>query len=555
MAIKSLLHPGFYTSHDGKHQIIRLMHYHQGLKDSQLPVRWAGTALKGYGYPLFVFTYRLPFWIAEVGYLIMGNLGDAIKFSFILTYLVSGITMFVFAKKLWSSKLAGFLSAVLYLWAPYRFVNIFVRASLGEAAGFVFIPLIFFGLNQLAEIRKKYTFWILLLSFSLSGLILTHAITLGLWAVPILFWFTINVLLTKNKKEYCFMTALSGIISLFLTAYYWLPAMIEKKYVKISGVFSSYYKAHFVTLQQLFYSKWGYGFSMPGVKDDSMSFQVGIAQWLVILISLTLILLKLSLYVFKNTKFKKFYQRHIKFRQNFLFFGTYFLMIFWFSIFLMLTFSNGLYEFINDFFVIDIPWRFLGIAIFASSLLIGFTVKVIKNSWYKWFLIFLILFLGFYGNRNHLKVNKYVYFPDSEYWQSTETSSEYEDYAPRHFPPNRFDQSDPQIVTLSGNVNSKILEKRSNLIRFYSEVKSDKAEIIPKLVYYPGWQIYINGQKKNINQMITEDGRIRIKLDKGNHLITLVFRETNLRRFSNWLSLLSLIGFGLIYYKYDREKK
>ena len=61
LGVAPLFHPGFPASHDGHHQIVRLMHFHRGLVDGQLPVRWAGTALCGYGYPLFVFTYRLPF--------------------------------------------------------------------------------------------------------------------------------------------------------------------------------------------------------------------------------------------------------------------------------------------------------------------------------------------------------------------------------------------------------------------------------------------------------------------------------------------------------------
>src|SRR6266705_462781 len=84
LGVAPLFHPGFPASHDGHHQIVRLMHFHRGLVDGQLPVRWAGTALCAYGYPLFVFTYRLPFWLAELWYLASGNLGDAIKATFVV---------------------------------------------------------------------------------------------------------------------------------------------------------------------------------------------------------------------------------------------------------------------------------------------------------------------------------------------------------------------------------------------------------------------------------------------------------------------------------------
>src|SRR5439155_338892 len=94
--------------HDGRHQIVRLMHFHRGLVDGQLPVRWAGTALCGYGYPLFVFTYRLPFWLAELWYLASGSLGDAIKATFVVTFLASGVTMYWLAHLLTASPLAAF---------------------------------------------------------------------------------------------------------------------------------------------------------------------------------------------------------------------------------------------------------------------------------------------------------------------------------------------------------------------------------------------------------------------------------------------------------------
>lgn len=552
IGVKALFHRGFYTSHDGRHQIIRLMHFHQGLVDGQVPVRWAGTALKGYGYPLFIFTYRFPFWIAEVWYLISKNLGEAIKFTFIITYLLSGFSMYYFSSQLWSSKLAGFMAAILYLWAPYRFVNIFVRASLGEAVTFVFIPLIFLGFFNLAKEEKRQLSWIIFTAFSLAGLILSHAIVLGLWLIPLVLWLGLNLYQSKDKKDYLISSALAGFSSLFLTAYYWIPALIERKYVKFSGIIGDYYKAHFVTLKQLIYSKWGYGFSLPGVENDMMSFQIGIAQWVIIGgIVLTVLIGFLSF--LKRKKLKKISSSFLKvdvFKNN-LWQLIYFLAVYFLSVYLMLSCSEWFYRFVKNFFTIDIPWRFLGISVFSASLLFGGLVVIIKNNLFKWGLISLILFLAFYGNRNHLRVNKYVYLPDSEYWESTETSNEYEDYTPKWFSSGKFDQADPQLVTFKGRSNNKLLERKSNFFRFYSEVNSKKAEIATKVAYYPGWQLFVDSQKQNI---FHQDGRIKVSLNKGNHLITLIFQETNLRRFCNWLSLLTLILLIGMFFKYGKKE-
>ena len=155
IGMKALFHPGFYTSHDGTHQVVRLMHFVQGLKDGQFPVRWAGTALAGYGYPLFIYTYRVPFYPAIGWYTVFRSLTGAIKFSFILSYLLSGWAMYALVKSIWKNTSAALLSSLVYLWAPYRFEVILVRAALGEAWIFVFLPLVFLGMYQIRRMKKS----------------------------------------------------------------------------------------------------------------------------------------------------------------------------------------------------------------------------------------------------------------------------------------------------------------------------------------------------------------------------------------------------------------
>jgi hypothetical protein len=543
VGVGALFKPGFYTSHDGRHQIIRLMHFHKSLEDGQFPVRWAGTALKGYGYPLFVFTYRLPFWLGEIGYLIFQNLGTAIKLAFIITYIASGLAMYIFAKKLWQNKFASFIVSLLYLWAPYRFSNIFVRAALGEATSFVFIPLVFFGLLSLKK-GKKLLFWEVFTAFVLAGFLLSHAIALSLWAVPFLLWFLYLFISSKKRFEFFISSLVAGVLSLFLSAYYWLPAMLERKCVKFSGSIGDYYKAHFVTLKQLLYSKWGYGFSLPGTENDMMSFQVGLAQWFAFFAFLGLVfafLLKKNFKLKLADKLFSFVKENLKLTSLFAF-------IFTISLFFQLEVSLFFYNFLKQFFVIDIPWRFLGVSVFSASLIAGGIFLALKNKLLKTLFVLLLFFLAFYTNRNHLKVNKYIYVSDSEYWQSTETSNEYNDYAPKDFNLAEFEEQDSVLETLSGFSINKVLQQKSNLLRFYSEVKSNKAEIGVKLAFYPGWHIFIDGEEVEPD---VQNGRMTVDLEKGNHLITFIFKETNLRRFANWLSLLTLVFVAVFYIRYN----
>ena len=95
VGVKGLFHSGFYTSHDGWHMVARLYYFYQSLQDGQFPPRWGGLLLNKFGYPLFIYSYHLPWWIGSVFMYLGFNIFDAIKGTFILTYVLSGITMYL----------------------------------------------------------------------------------------------------------------------------------------------------------------------------------------------------------------------------------------------------------------------------------------------------------------------------------------------------------------------------------------------------------------------------------------------------------------------------
>ena len=118
--LKDLFKPNFYTSHDGIHQVVRLYYFDQAIRDGQIPPRWAGGLLNGFGYPLFAFSYHLPWFIAEPIYLSGFTIFESIKLTFLIGFILSGITMYFFQKELFG-RLGAFVGTIIYLYAPYRF--------------------------------------------------------------------------------------------------------------------------------------------------------------------------------------------------------------------------------------------------------------------------------------------------------------------------------------------------------------------------------------------------------------------------------------------------
>ena len=111
---KALLQPGFFSSHDGEHQLIRQYVFDRAIKAGHFPPRFDRQLQNHLGYPLFTFTYQLPFWLGEPFVLAGVSIPDAVKIVFILTYIASGLTMYLFAQERWG-RLAGGLAAFLYL--------------------------------------------------------------------------------------------------------------------------------------------------------------------------------------------------------------------------------------------------------------------------------------------------------------------------------------------------------------------------------------------------------------------------------------------------------
>lgn len=82
IGMKALFHPGLFTAHDIWHQVARIYYYFQAVSDGQIPPYWISTLASGLGYPLFFFSYHLP-WIISLPFLKVGfDIPSSLKILF-----------------------------------------------------------------------------------------------------------------------------------------------------------------------------------------------------------------------------------------------------------------------------------------------------------------------------------------------------------------------------------------------------------------------------------------------------------------------------------------
>ena len=287
-----LLAPGYFLgAHDAKHNLFWLVQFDQGVRDGFLWPRWAPDHVLGYGYPLFTFYAPLPFYVAELFHLLGASIAGAIKITWALAFVLSGVTMYRFARRLWGQG-PGFVAALLYVYAPYHFVNIYVRAALAEFVAYALLPWAlhcFWDLLEQGGRRRfaEYSQPFALAALSLGLILLTHSVTLILFppalALLVLYWLLLRWRRDRQVPWRPAALALGAAsLALLLAAIFLLPVIAESRYIVQEQFLPDTYRYsnQFLYLYQLFSGEWGFGNALPG-PEDGMSQQLGL--WLVVL--------------------------------------------------------------------------------------------------------------------------------------------------------------------------------------------------------------------------------------------------------------------------------
>jgi hypothetical protein len=283
----------FLKAHDAAHSVFFLTEFHQGIQDGYLYPRWGPDHGLGYGYPTFVFYAPLAYYVAEVFHLLGAGPTAAVKITYALAFILSGLTMYAFVKRLWGPE-AGLVSAIVYTYVPYRLVDIYVRCAFTEFCAFVFFPLIlllFLDLVETGQLR-----YLALAALAYAGLILTHIVTAFLFT-PLLVAYVLWLVLRKAGTSLRQWLRLGGfslaaaVLALGLSAVFLLPMLAERSYIaQEQWTRATYsYDQHFIYPFQLLSAFWDYGYAVEGPKD-TMSLQLGLAAVTLALIAAVLVL-------------------------------------------------------------------------------------------------------------------------------------------------------------------------------------------------------------------------------------------------------------------------
>ena len=501
-AAAGLFHRGFFVSHDADWMVIRLSAFHQSLRDGHFPVRWTQRLNHGFGYPVLNFLYPLPFYFAEIFYLGLGSLTLATKLVFIVSFFASAVTMYLWLRNKFKT-LPSLAGALLYVYTPYRFVDTYVRGSIGESLAFVFVPLLFLAIDILPKKPKK---GVILGTLAAAATLLAHNVFVMFLGLA--FVYGIVTLPKKRLKTLVGMFFLSATIS----AYFWLPALVELKYVSLSQIQVTNATDHLVTLKQLILPSWGYGPADPR-GDNSLSFQLGLVNLAVIIAA--------SWLIFKRKTNKTL---------------AFFIATFFIAVLMLHRVSAWLWQLIPGISIIQFPWRLLSVTTFASATL----AAAVATSFKKNIVAVAIIAAALLLTVSYARPKEYRLVPDSFFATNEASTTTWDEYLPIWVESPPTQRSAERFTITRGQATVSLFEETNVSKTITVEAKEPTSFSLASL-YYPGWQARINGQSTPIHYA-ANNGLIAFELPPGKHEIKVEWQETPLRKFANTVSTLTFVG-------------
>jgi len=504
-----LFHKGVYNAHDSEVNIARFAAYYNAFQDGQFPPRWAGDFNYSFGSPALIFFYPLPGYIASLVHSLGINLENSYKILMGLAFILAPVFWYLWARMLVRNEIA-IISSILYGLVPYRFLNMYVRGDIGELLSLALIPLVLLFIEK--TLRKNNIQTMVLGGIFYGLLILSHNV-LSLIFSPVLLAYSI----LRRKKDYLFNIFPIFIIGLFISAFFFLPAIFESQYLNTS-LFIETFKNHFPPFSKLIYSTWGFG---PNVnKEGGLSPQIGPLY---------------ILFVFASAFFLLTKKRH---RIDI----SFWLIVFAISVFLTTSKSIFLWENLPLIKLFQFPWRFVSLASFASVSLAMYVLSVVDNRKViiGVFLVAVLVSLPF------VKVNGYEERVDEYYYTYKGTTSFHGETTTIWTAGDFYELPKSEFEIIEGEGEIIESSKKSNLHALIVDGETDLT-VLDNTVYFPGWRVEVEGKKVPVEfQNPNHRGLITFEVPKGTHEISVSFGESPVRLLSDYISLFGIFLVTLV---------
>jgi hypothetical protein len=442
---------------------------------------------------------------------------------------------------------AGVLAGAVYVYAPFTLREIYIRGGYAQFLAVSLMPATLWSFNRL--VTRDNPLYLVTSPLLCGAVIISHNIS-GMLFFPFLVLFVTWTLCSSRRWQKVKHAILALVLSLALVSFFLLPALLEKPLVKLDRLTEDYFdfRQHFLTLGEIF---------SPSAVPDSSSLN---PVWLLNLGTAQVILTALGLLAIIIGRLTRRQKTQ----------AVFFLVMLLVSIFMTLPASTLLWEHVPFLAFTEFPWRFLSMAVLASSFLAGMSVHLWsrlpwRHAGISLLTLSLILTIGFAfvhlysqwppGRQEQLSAKDVVLHELRTGILGTTSASE---CLPAWVVEEPTDSPlVPQYLSSSpiSKLDDHSLPDLAQAELIAHTVGADEYEIVTpepftaqfNTIYFPGWTALVGGNPVPITPSYPR-GLITFGVPAGQHRVLVRFGDTPVRTSANIISgmgLLVMIGVTL----------
>lgn len=330
-------------------------------------LRWAPDLFYAFGYPVFNYYAPLSYYLgAAYGAIFGGAFAPAVagvKFVLVASAYLGAAGMYLFVRDRWGG-LAGVVSAAAFTFAPYMlYIDPHGRGDAPETLAIALAPGVLWAFARLRRTASPGD--VVIAAFVLAALILSHNLMALVFFGLLLAWLAWDVLFgqmffgawvqgqepSTAAVRWQAMRALAAAVTLGLlvSAFMWLPAVLERDAVQFRNVASGTFfdfRRYFIGVGELFAPALPFDL---GATQMRFNYSLGVAQWALALLGLLTV-----------------FRPRLR-RLSVLFFSFAALGL----VYLMLPASIAVWNALPPMAFFQFPYRFLGPAAVVTGILAG----------------------------------------------------------------------------------------------------------------------------------------------------------------------------------------
>ena len=540
LTLGPLIQPGQMTcSHDGVLHLLRAFQLDTLLQQGLLWPRWSPGMVLGYGYPLFNFYPVLSLYPVLILYRLGLSLLQSWNLALALSMLASGLTMFLWARRVVGQR-GAFVAAVAFMLSPYQLYDVYWRGTLAESLTLPLLPLGLWAALRVAQERR----W----SYAVAGalayaaILLTHTSASLIFSFVLLSYMLALLWSAADRRALVFQFAGMLLLGCGLAAFFLIPAFVESSLVQLWRAITlseGNFRANFLTWSELVGPAQA---SDPLlINPPPMARSLGWA-------ACALAIIGVIATWWSRRQVSDTHTRHV----------AWAILSLAGTIVMMLPMSEPIWSHVPLLPFIQFPLRWLGMASLLASLLIGAGVAALQSSFSGLGhpavpgLCAVVLTIGMtpwaYPRMCSMPDSPnqafFVAFEEKTGFIGTTTFGEYLPTTVQEIP-----TTSPMVESMRAGrpvsrwdaPGARVIQARDNGLAAELILESDApVQVAYRAFYFPGWQASLDGQPANL-RVVPPLGLMAIDVPAGRHTLTIRFGSTPLRAISEIVSFITAL--------------